>query len=404
MVCKRHSGPSRRDTLAWIAMASTSPAWAGDRRGRTMAGADGISPQLAVQLHPWEMYRNADNSVNALFTSHLDSVASLGVDCIRVDVGWSASQPTSAPPRMSGYNTFINNVLNAIHAKGIDVFMTVHQSPAWARPGTGDNVKQFPTDPNSIRTWARWVARKWGSKVRFFDFWNEPNLEAFAGTGKNTPERYIPLLKVFWQEVKAAAPQAKVCAPGVSKCDYAWLQRCYELGLKTCSDYVGWHPYQGNQEVAPDDPAVPPGVDGAEERFYYGNAKMLDVMRLNGDGAKPALLTEIGWSSHSNAGIGEVWRYGVGTAGVPQTWATVQDKAADYMFRALARLQKAATPQSWPLVSHSQIKLYMAYVAYKSVGDLHQDSFAILNADGSKKPQAQLVEDWQRDHITRRSY
>jgi hypothetical protein len=403
MTGKRSTHPTRRTAAAWIASTAAAPSWAGAGH-ETRSGADGIAPQFAVQLHPWEMYRNADNSVNALFTSHLDAVAALGADCIRIDVGWSASQPTPAPPRMSGYNVFINNVLNAIRAKGVDCFMTVHQSPAWARPGTGDEVKQFPAAADSIRPWARWIAQKWGRKVRFFDFWNEPNLEQFAGPGQNTPERYLPLLQAFWQEVKAAAPHAKVCAPGVSKCDYAWLERCYALGLKDCTDYIGWHPYQGNQEVAPDDPSVPPGVDGAEQRFYFGIAKMLDVMRLHGDAAKPALLTEVGWSAHSNAGLGQAWQFGVGTEGVPQTWATVQDKAADYMFRAMQRLQKAATPQSWPLVSHAQVKLYTAYVAYKSVGDLHQDNFALLNRDGSRKPQAQLVADWQRDHTTRRRY
>ena len=94
-------------------------------------------PAFGVQFHgTWEMYwdKSRKNRPNAMFWRHLDQLRDHGVTVLRVDVGWSASQPKdTAPSRGHWYNRRVATVLQAAADRGMRVICSAVHFPA-SRP------------------------------------------------------------------------------------------------------------------------------------------------------------------------------------------------------------------------------------------------------------------------------
>lgn len=327
-------------------------------------------PALGVQFHGmWEMYYSGGTvAPNRMFWRHLDALQRFGVAVIRVDVGWSGSQPSpGAPSVRSTYNRRLALVLRAAAERGMRVLLTLHQSPAWARPGTGSSLKQFPTDPDAIRPWATWMARTFGRHVAAWEVWNEPNLEAFTGVGDpgRRVSRYVRVLRAAATGLRAGHPSARVVFGGPAQTDDAFVRAAYAHGAKPWFDIMAVHPYQGNQTQSPDSPDEPAA------RWHMTHLPaVLAVMAAHGDGHKPVWWTEFGYSVHSNGGVDEAWLYGVPTA----------ERSGEY-FRRAFELARTRYPQ---------VRVAVLYTAYKTPSDAagHQYGYRLLEPDG--RPRAQL--------------
>ncbi|WP_157018058.1 cellulase family glycosylhydrolase [Cryptosporangium arvum] len=330
--------------------------------------ANPAPPVVGAQFHgTWEMYWNG-LTPNAMFTRHLDTLAAQGVQMIRTDVGWSSAQPTNAAPDPNQwYHKRLATVIDAVRARGMQIFLTVHQSPAWSRPGTGSEVKQYPADPNSIKPWLTFVAQTYGAKIAAIEVWNEPNLSEFVGISDayQRAVKYVPLLKASYAAIKAGRSTVPVIFGGPSQTDDGFIRDCYALGAGGYFDIMGVHPYQGNQTKPPE------STDITGKARMTNMPAIINLMAANGDGAKPIWWTEFGFSVHSNATVpaGQVWLFGV-----PDD-AT----AASYLSRSFYLAW-----QQWP-----QVKLGVVYCAYKTPSDSygHQYGFRMIEPDGTAKPQ-----------------
>jgi Cellulase (glycosyl hydrolase family 5) len=243
----------------------------------------------------------------------------------------------------------------------------VHQSPAWSRPNTGSEVKQYPTDPNSIKPWLTFMAANFGSKLLAIEVWNEPNLVDFTQIVDSTQfaPKYVPLLKAAYAAIKAGRSTVPVILAGPSQTDDGFIRDCYVNGAKGYFDIMGVHPYQGNQTKAPE------STDITGKSRMTNMPAIIGVMAQYGDSAKPIWWTEFGVSVHSNDNIpaGQVWLYGV-----PD-----EATSASYITRSFDLAW-----QQWP-----QVKLAVVYCSYKTPSDQygHQYGFRIMEADGTVKPQ-----------------
>lgn len=345
-----------------------------------------LPPTFGVQFHgTWDIYYNGSSAnPNAMFTKHLDALAKAKVKMLRVDIGWSSSQPSTAAPAMSNtYNQRIATVLRESNKRGLKVMATLHQSPEWARPGTGGEDKQFPTNPASITPWATWMAKTFGSQVAAWEVWNEPNLAAFSGVSglRESAQRYTPLLRETSRGLRAGDADAVVVFGGPAQTDEEFIRYSYEAGAKPYFDVMSVHPYQGNSLVEPDAPD-----NGGKGRATH-LTQVLATMAKHGDANKPVWWTEFGVSNHSNAGIpaNEVWRMGLPT----------QEAAGDYL-RQYFELAKNQYPQ---------VKAAFVYTAYKPPSDPQgrQIGYALLNADGTVRPQLTMLEDYLNDFAGQRT-
>lgn len=342
-------------------------------------------PAFGVQFHgTWNIYYSPASSdrPNAMFYRHLDVLAKYGVRLLRVDIGWSASQPDPGTPSLGNtYNQRIDTVLNAAGKRGMRVLITVHQSPAWSRPGTGSRVKQYPADPDSIAPWMRWLGRTFGSRVEAWEIWNEPNLEEFTAVSNaaDRPARYVPLLRAASAGLREGDPSAVVVFGAPAQTDDRFIAACYALGAKPYFDVMAVHPYQGDQ-------TKPPEAEDITGKSRMTNfPAVIAAMAAHGDATKPVWWTEFGFSVHSNDGVGGArWLRGVAT---PET-------SGDYIKRAF-ELARVRYPQVRVAV------VYAAYNAPEGPSD-HKYGYRLLDAAGDDRGQLSILSSYFSQFKTER--
>jgi Cellulase (glycosyl hydrolase family 5) len=321
-------------------------------------------PGLGIQFHGlWDHYWSSGGQTGQYF-AHLNSIADSGATLIRVDVGFSTAMPTQTFDPNQYYLKRLTQLLADAAVRDLKVLVTVHQAPEWSRPGTGTNVKQYPTNLNAWRDFMRNMASTFGSRVYAWQVWNEPNIRDFSGvTGDpNTQaDRYVPVLKAASEGIRSGNPGALVVIGGPSQSDNEFIDACYYRGAKDYFDIMSWHPYQGDQTKPP----------LSTDRYDKGRAtfapRILEHMAYWGDATKPIWWTEFGVSVHSNDGIpaSQPWRFGVPT----------NEQSAEHLIQYFELAKR-----------YPQVEYGVVYVAHKT-GDVHQAGYSIMAADGTPLPQ-----------------
>ncbi|MEB3285620.1 MAG: glycoside hydrolase family 1 protein [Candidatus Sericytochromatia bacterium] len=145
----------------WEGYDTTSQWAAFDRAGRTAErnpkGADGLNR----------------------YAEDLDLTKGLGCNAFRTSIEWSRIEPEEGrydPVAVAHYH----RVLNAMSARGIEPLVTLmHFSyPAWLDKYGGWESKEAP---KAFARFASFVGREYGSKVKWYITFNEPNVFLIAG-------------------------------------------------------------------------------------------------------------------------------------------------------------------------------------------------------------------------------
>jgi len=170
----------------------------------------------------------------------VERAVSSGASIVRINVRWRDVAPKDRPagfspsdPGSPGYEwKRVDAAVRTAAGHGLRVLLTVASAPRWAegperapsaRPGT------WKPRPAAFGRFARALARRYGGafpdplrpgralpRVRFFEAWNEPNLDYFLSPqwGGNRqwvgPGIYRNLLNSFYAGVKSAQPAATV--------------------------------------------------------------------------------------------------------------------------------------------------------------------------------------------------
>ena len=371
------------------------------------------APHLAVSMHAWEPYydKAAPTAPNVMMLRHLDALAEIAAQApatlsrVRLDVGWSTSQPEDKKPSLDWwYNWRLMTLFEALAVRGLKAYTVVHQSPPWSRttgtgtpgatPGTTDS-RRYPDHPDAIAEWAYWFAHTFSDHICEIEVWNEPNLTTFTGTDPSTgasaatPEKYVALLKVFARAARDGNRNVKIIAPSLSTPDWTFLRACYSLGMKPYVDIIGIHAYQGRQSVmAHSTDTAGLTADSGEGwerwRLAKGLPMIWSVMRDYGDSHKPIWNTEAGWSA-SPTGVGD-----------PAPYPDRDTKAAAY-FRNWLEMLTAGTDDQTAQAAYSAVTLSTAYQLFDPLSvDAHQKGFEIIRQDGTLKPQAAALGAWRR--------
>lgn len=208
-----------------------------------------------------------------------------------------------------------DRIMDQIEAHQLKVIVRLGSQPAWAAPnltlpevGPPDNLADF-------YDYVYAVANRYKGRVEAYQIWNEPNLAREWGHRPPNPAEYVELLKVGYQAVKAADPQAIVISAGLAPTtrddveaipDTYFLQGMYESGAAAYFDALGVHaagfksPPETDPAVIANDPAMNNGDSApAELRRVYGFRHVEDVRAImvrNGDEAKKIVLLEFGWT------------------------------------------------------------------------------------------------------------
>lgn len=187
----------------------------------------------------------------------------------------------------------------------------------------------LPGDPPKFGKWpwehldaygkfVRRCAEKYARSIQYWEVYNEPD----AGSHWcPSAEKYAPLLKRSWQELKAVNPELKVVYAGLVGANVDWVERTFRKGAHQYFDVMNYHPYTSMPEL------------------IFASARQLrELMTRYGVGDKPIWITEIGWPTTPLLDFYlEVLPVAVREAGLNPAECTV----------ALVCTQRAGSPSAW---------------------------------------------------------
>lgn len=282
-----------------------------------------------------------------------------GIVWVRTDFDWSGVE------RGPGKWTFdhLDAVVEWAEAAGICLLPILDYDVPWARPAY-----------RHLDAWLEYVRRvvsRYKDRLRYWEVWNEPNLEGFW-RDKPDPANYVTLLRATYQEIKRIDPQLVVVLGGMAGIPWQYLEGVYEAGGKEFFDVMNVHPYRYPQAPEP-------------ARLAEDLRRLRELMHRFGDSQKPIWITEIGWPTH------------VGPRGVsPDVQAFMLPRA--YLLAFQAGVEKIfwyefQAPEGKPDynedhfgIVHRDLAPKPAYLAYKTLTSL-------------RPPGSKQGESWQKDGI-----
>ena len=307
---------------------------------------------VGVQYHGLWSDRSASDRSRIL-----DKLAAAGVSWVRLDVAWAVLQPQAKGVFDLKWGVpYVDRVMAELKQRNFKVLVVFYWAPKWSS-GTSDK-NGVPSNAQDYADAASWLVKRYPATVKALEVWNEPDLEAFL---KNrSVKTYTQLVKATYKQVKSVSPKVKVVAGAPTYVKTSWFKRFYQYGGAGHYDALGIHPYMG---VANTKPST--CVEKYREYYPCNISRLSALMDANGDKSKKIWATEYGWSSHSNAGVTENWRFGV----------PLKTQASN-----LVAMQKYL--KNFPKVQAS----FWYNDMDKNTGDVHKNGFGILNRDFSEKP------------------
>lgn len=236
---------------------------------------------------------------------------------IRLTVGWSAVAPTrpvaARNPADPAYDwSTTDAAITAARQRGLKVLLSLDGVPRWAeqgkRPRRYLNVNAYRTSPRAAGAFATAVARRYRTKARYLQLFNEPNLALYLAPtwSRGQPvaaQRYRRILNAAYPGVHAAgmqlvtagtAPYGDPDRNGDRQRPRAFWRVVFKKRVRF--DVLAHHPYavRGPRDGAfsADDIAVP-DVHRLSELVADAVRRGTAVPRKR----KPVWVTEIGWDS-----------------------------------------------------------------------------------------------------------
>lgn len=195
-----------------------------------------------------------------------------GIGWVRTDFSWSSVER----PRGQWHFEQLDQTVAWAEAAGVQILPILDYDVDWARPAH-----------KHLDLWCEYVRRvvgRYHQRIRYWEVWNEPNLEGFW-RDKPDPAAYTRLLKATAETIRAIDPGLVVLLGGTAGLPWQYIEGIYRAGGQESFDVMNVHPYRY--------PASP------EERPLYEDLlRLRKLMAQYGDQHKPIWITEIGWPTH----------------------------------------------------------------------------------------------------------
>ncbi len=211
-------------------------------------------------------------------------IAATGIRRLRADFDWSAVQPT--PDASFNWERF-DRAIESAERQGVQILPILYGFPSWAEPQL-----------DHLDDWARFVeafTARYGNRIPDIEIWNEEN-----GWGGGSPDWYARILQTAYPAAKRGNTGVRVLFGGTAGTDLQFIEGVYRQGAAPFFDAMCVHPY----EVLWNLEALLP------EKL----SSLRDLMARHGDGNKPVVVSELGWSTHEQAIDGDLLRAGLAVA------------------------------------------------------------------------------------------
>ena len=200
--------------IFWVDLALRDPD-TGDRKvlrrsfarmapaGPTPERAEGFLFSLCTHTERWG---RRDQELEAM------AAGLCGAKIIRTGHGWGSVEPAQGQWRWDEFDRLV-----AMYGKqGMEIQYLLGFTPRWAsakgRTDTPDWRDWGFAAPRiePWRTYARTMAQRYGDRIRFWEVWNEPDIDFWRGT----LEEYLDILRAAHAEIKAVNPSLQVMTGG----------------------------------------------------------------------------------------------------------------------------------------------------------------------------------------------
>lgn len=244
---------------------------------QALGGEKSEPTPFSVQMH----------SLMGDFAHHkkaVDLIKAAGIKQVRDEMFWHEVE------RQKGVyvipERFLKNLEYSV-AAGLDTLIILdYGNPLYE----GGNA---PTKRESIKAFSRYcytLAKELKGKVKYFEVWNEPNVDGFWRP-RHDAKAYVRLLKEAYRSVKKGNPDATVLGITLAGLDEQFLNEVLDAGGYKYLDIVSIHPYCA--------PASP------EEARIFERLEAIYKLFSRYGKPKPIWLTEIGWPTNIGGGVSE---------------------------------------------------------------------------------------------------
>jgi hypothetical protein len=277
----------------------------------------------------------ADSSQAAL-DSQMALMAQSGVQAVRTNFDWEATEPQSGVYQWGG----LDNIVMAAAAHGLQLLPIVEFTPRWASSHKRSAWDEY--GPAKTSTYAAFVTQLvdrygpggsfWGMHpglprvpIHAWQIWNEPEGTKYDWRSRPWPSTYTALLRAAYKAIHRADRGATVVSGAMvglnttNLTPWAEASALYAAGAKRYFDVLAVNAFTGS-----------PSVSSSVSRSLKIVRLVRDVMRAHGDSRKPIWVTELTWP----AATGRIR---------PSQYVGIETTAAGQAARLAAYYQKVAT-------------------------------------------------------------
>lgn len=180
-------------------------------------------------------------------------LAQAGVKWARCQTGWARTET-----RKGEYDfAWLDSVVDRLLAIGIQPWFNLGYGNKLYTPQAPDDSAVGWVPLNSSEAEAAWVryvgeiARRYGSRVKIWELWNEPTIPNFWQPEKPSADGYMKLVNVTAPVLRKQIPDATLVGGVLTSFPalFPFLERCMELGLGDRCDKLSYHPYRARPEA-----------------------------------------------------------------------------------------------------------------------------------------------------------
>lgn len=231
---------------------------------------------VGVGIHPYEVAQGATPLVNL--------AASLGFNSLRIDLPWKDVERTRGdyeiPPLW-------DKLVDDAKARDIEPLLILdYGNPLYGRgtrPVSDATIVAF-------RDYVEAVARHFGSRVRYYELWNEWD-RGTAHRGEGSAQAYVRLARSVYSALKQASPNSVLLVGAITPqgLGNGYLSVLLRSGVMEYGDGLSIHPYVYQE-------------NGSAQRWARWVAAIEETaMHETGD-TVPLYVTEVGWPTFIGSG------------------------------------------------------------------------------------------------------
>lgn len=278
-----------------------------------------------------------------------------------------------------------DNIVQMVEDAGLKLLVRLDHQPFWSQENPDPPLENAPpADLQDFADFCGAVAERYKGRIGAYQVWNEPNLSREWGNQTPDPAGYTELLRVCYEAIKAADPQAIVISAGLAPTgqtppvaipDTDFLQGMYDAGAAAYFDVLGLNApgYAAPPEMSPEEAAE----QYNHRSFTFRRVEdMRQIMVDNGDEAKQVAILEMGWTT-DEVNEGYLWH------------AVDAETQADYLVRAYQFAR-----ENWQPWIGLMTTIYIA--DYTWTEENEQYWWAITLPDGTPRPAYYALQEMEK--------